>query len=154
MYLFECEATLQAEPAAVWAVWTDVVRWPEWDVSKEIARLDGPFQQGVSGWAKQRGYLGGSFTITAVEAGRCWVTECPMPLGKVVFDHLLEPVAGGRVRVVKRVWVQGGFAPLVRLFAPKMRRDIAESLAALGQRVAAAAPRGPASSGEPRSKSA
>jgi hypothetical protein len=27
----------------------------EWDVSKEIARLDGPFQPGVSGWAKQRG---------------------------------------------------------------------------------------------------
>ena len=112
MYLFECEATLQAEPAAVWAVWTDVARWPEWDVSKEIARLDGPFQQGVSGWAKQRGYLGGSFTITAVEAGRCWVTECPMPLGRVDFDHLLEPVAGGRVRVVKRVWVQGGFAAI------------------------------------------
>jgi hypothetical protein len=55
-----------------------------------------------------------------------------MPLGKVVFDHVLEPVAGGRVRVVKRVGVQGGFAPLLRLFAPKMRRDIAESLAALG----------------------
>ena len=130
MYLFECEATLQAEPAAVWAVWTDVARWPEWDVSKEIARLDGPFQPGVSGWAKQRGNLGGSFTITAVDAGRRWVTECPMPLGKVVFDHVLEPVAGGRVRVVKRVEVQGGIAPLVRLFAPKMRRDIVESLAA------------------------
>src|SRR6266480_1833916 len=52
MYLFECEAALQAGPAAVWAVWTDVARWPEWDVSKEIARLDGPFEPGVSGWAK------------------------------------------------------------------------------------------------------
>ena len=50
MYLFECEATLEAGPAAVWAVWTDVARWPEWDVSKEIARLDGPFEPGVSGW--------------------------------------------------------------------------------------------------------
>jgi hypothetical protein len=154
MYLFECEATFQAEPAAVWKVWTDVARWPEWDVSKEIARLDGPLEPGVSGWAKQRGNLGGSFTVTAVDAGRRWVTECPMPLGKVVFDHLLEPVAEGRVRVVKRVGVQGGFAPLVRLFAPKMRRDMAESLAALEQRVAAAAPPGSASSGEPRSQPA
>ena len=144
MYLFECEATLQAAPAAVWAVWTDVARWPEWDVSKEIARLDGPLEPGVSGWAKQRGNLGGPFTITAVEPGRRWVSECPMLLGKVVFDHVLEPVATGGVRVVKRVEAEGSIAPLVRLFVPKMRRDIAESLAALG-RVAAAAPPGLAS---------
>jgi hypothetical protein len=133
MYLFECEATFEAEPDAVWKVWTDVARWPEWDVSKEIARLDGPFQPGACGWAKQRGNLGGSFTITTVDAGRRWVTECPMPLGKVIFDHLLEPAGEGRVRVVKSVGVQGGFGPLFWLFAPKMRRDIAESLAALGR---------------------
>ncbi len=131
MYLFECEATFEAEPEAVWKVWTDVARWPEWDASKEIARLDGPLQPGACGWAKQRGNLGGSFTVTAVDTGRRWVTECPMPMGKVVFDHLLEPAAGGRVRIVKSVEAQGGLAPLLRLFAPKMRRDIAESLAAL-----------------------
>jgi Polyketide cyclase / dehydrase and lipid transport len=142
MYLFECEATLEAGPAAVWAVWTDVARWPEWDVSKEIARLDGPFEVGASGWAKQRGNLGGSFTITVVEPGRRWVSECPVPLGKVVFDHVLEPVAKNRVRAVKSVEVEGGISPLIRLFAPKMRRDIAESLAALG-RLAAATPPGP-----------
>jgi hypothetical protein len=131
MYLFECEATFEAEPAEVWKVWTDVERWPEWDVSKEIARLDGPFQSGVCGWAKQRGNLGGSFTITVVDDGRRWVSECPVPMGKVVFDHVLEPVAGGRVRVVKKVEVQGGFSSLLLLFAPKMRREIARSLAAL-----------------------
>jgi uncharacterized protein YndB with AHSA1/START domain len=142
--LFECEATFQADLAAVWAAWTDVARWPEWDVSKEIARLDGPFEPGVTGWAKQRGNLGGSFTITAVDPGRRWVTECPVPLGnKVIFEHLLEPLAGGRVRVVKRVEVQGGFGPLLRLFAPRMRRDTAESLAALGRRLAAPAPQVP-----------
>ena len=131
MYLFECEATFAAEPDAVWKIWTDVARWPEWDVSKDIARLDGPFEPGVSGWAKQRGNLGGSFTITVVDAGRRWVTECPVPLGKVVFDHVLEPLAEGQVRVVKRVEVQGGCGPLLRLFAPRMRHDIAESLTAL-----------------------
>ena len=74
MYLFECEATFHAEPDAVWTLWTDVARWPEWDVSKEMARLDGPFAPGTCGWAKQRGNLGGSFTITKVEDGRRWPT--------------------------------------------------------------------------------
>ena len=137
MHLFECEATFEAEPAEVWKVWTDVERWPEWDVSKEIARLDGPFQPGVSGWAKQRGNLGGSFTITAVDDGRRWVTECPIPLGKVVFDHLLEPAAEGHVRVVKKVEVYGGFGSLLRLIAPKMRRDVTQSLAALERQLSA-----------------
>jgi uncharacterized protein YndB with AHSA1/START domain len=137
MYLFECEATFEAEPDAVWKMWTDVARWPEWDVGKEVARLDGPFQPGACGWAKQRGNLGGSFTITAVDAGRRWVSECPMPLGKVVFDHLIDPVAEGRVRVVKRVEAQGGFRPLLKLLAPRMRRDITESLAALERRLSA-----------------
>ena len=49
MYEFECEATFEAEPDAVWKVWTDVARWPDWDVSKEMARLDGPFEPGISG---------------------------------------------------------------------------------------------------------
>jgi len=119
MYLFECEATLAAAPDVVWKVWTDVARWPEWDVSKEIARLDGPFQPGVSGWAKQRGNLGGSFTITEVDEGRRWVTECPMPMGKVIFDHVLEPAAEGHVRVVKRVEVQGAFGSLLLLLVRK-----------------------------------
>ena len=131
MYLFECEATFEADPDTVWKVWTDVARWPEWDVSKEIAQLDGPFEPGACGWAKQRGNLGGSFTITEVECGRRWVTECPMPLGKVIFDHLVEPVAGGYVRVVKSVEVEGACGPLVLMFAPKMRRDITASLANL-----------------------
>jgi Polyketide cyclase / dehydrase and lipid transport len=131
MHLFECEATFVAEPAEVWKVWTDVERWPEWDVSKEIARLDGPFEPGVCGWAKQRGNLGGAFTITVVDDGRRWVSECLVPMGKVVFEHMLEPVAGGRVRVVKRAEVHGGFGSLLLLLAPKMRYETARSLAAL-----------------------
>src|SRR5258708_39592073 len=135
MYLFECEASFEAEPDAVWKMRTDVARWPEWDVSKEITRLDGPFEPGVCGWAKQRGNLGGSFTITAVDAGRHWVSECPLPFGKVIFGHLLEPVGNGHVRVVKTAEVEGGLGPLLRLLAPRMRRDTAESLAALQRRL-------------------
>jgi hypothetical protein len=137
MDLLECEATFRADPDAVWKLWTDVGRWPEWDVSKEIARLDGPFQAGACGWAKQRGNLGGSFTVTEVQEGRRWVTECPVPLGKVVFEHVLERPGDGQVRLIKRAQVHGGLGPLLRLIGPRMRRDITESLAALERLLAA-----------------
>ncbi len=42
-----------------------------------------------------------------------------------------EPAGSGRARVVKRADAEGGFGPLLRLLAPGMRRDNAESLAAL-----------------------
>src|ERR1700683_1809464 len=134
MHLFQCEATFEADLAEVWKLWIDVARWPEWDASKEIAQLDGPFQTGVSALAKPRGSPGGAVTITEVDAGRGFVTACPMPLGKVVFGHFLEPVAGGRVRVVKTVEVQGAFGSLFRLGAPMMRREIDESLLAMRRR--------------------
>jgi hypothetical protein len=137
MFTLRCRAMLTADAAVVWKVWTDVDNWPAWDVSKEMARLDGPFIPGTQGWAKQRGNLGGTFTITTVEPERHWTSECPLPLGKIVFDHLIEPQGNGRVLVTKDVEVHGGFAGMFRLlFAAKMRRDITESFVALQRHVA------------------
>ena len=138
MYLFECEVTFEAEPATVWRIWTDVARWPEWDASKEIAQMDGDFQAGTSGWVKKHNALGGTFAITSVEPGRRWISESPLPLGRVVFDHIVEPMPDGQVRVVKAVQVEGGSAGLFRvLAAPRMRRDVEATLAALQQRAEA-----------------
>src|SRR5256885_13966510 len=81
------------------------------------------------------------FPYTTLFRSHRWISECPVPLGKVVFDRVIEPAGKGRARVIKRVEAAGGIAPLVRLLAPKMRRDIAVSLAALG-RLAAAPPPG------------
>jgi Polyketide cyclase / dehydrase and lipid transport len=138
MFLFECAVTFEAEARTVWQIWTDVARWPEWDVSKEIAQMDGEFQPGTSGWVKKHNALGGTFAITSVEPGRRWISESPLPLGRVIFDHVVDPLPGGQVRVAKSVQVEGGSAGLFRvLAAPRMRRDIETSLAALQRRAQA-----------------
>ena len=93
--------------------------------------LDGPFEPGVSGRAKQRGNLGRALTITAVDDGRRWVTECPMPMGKVVFEHVIEPVAAGRVRVIKRARCRAASGPCSGCSPLRMRRENIESLSAL-----------------------
>lgn len=136
MFLFQCETTFEADPALVWKIWTDVAAWPQWDPSREIAQLDGDLVAGSSGWAKRRGALGGSFTITAVTPGRRWVAESPIPSGKLIFDHSVEPLADGRVRVSKSADAEGGFVVLLRvMLAARMCRDTADSLAALEQEV-------------------
>ena len=57
----------------------------------------------------------------------------------MVFDDVLEPVDGGQFQVVRKVATHGGTAPLMLLFAPTMRRDIAEFLAARQRRLSAQA---------------
>ena len=69
MFLFACEATFEAEPDAVWKVWTDVARWPEWDVSKEISRLDSTSRPGACGSAGSTATSAAPY-ITAVDAGQ------------------------------------------------------------------------------------
>src|SRR2546429_8315909 len=108
MHLFECEATFEADPDAVWKVWTDVARWPEWDVSKEIAQLDGPFEAGTRGWGPQRGNLGGALPLTEGGARRARGSGGPGPPGKGGFDHTPQPGPRGRGRGGKRGAGPGG----------------------------------------------
>ena len=63
------------------------------------------------------------------------MSECPVPMGKVVFETCSSQWPGGRVRVVKKAEVHGGFGSLLRLVAPKMRRETARSLAALEEQL-------------------
>jgi hypothetical protein len=35
-----------ASPAAIWRLWSDVGRWPEWNADLERAELSGPFAAG------------------------------------------------------------------------------------------------------------
>jgi hypothetical protein len=63
--------------------------------------------------------------------GATWTGYVAAQAGSTVVSAL-EPVAGGRVRVVKRAEVLGGAGPPpLLLFALRMRRDTAKSLAAL-----------------------
>ena len=74
-----------------------------------------------------------------------------MPSWAEALKAAAVPVAEGRVRVVEKVEVQGAFGSLLRLMAPKMRRDIALSLANLERRCPHGMPRArPSEIGGPR----
>lgn len=45
-----------------------MVSYPQWDAREEVVRLDGPFQEGTTGFSKQTGRRPGwPFTLTRVE---------------------------------------------------------------------------------------
>jgi len=97
---------------------------------------DGAYRKspaGAVGWVKPKGAPAGPFTLVEVEAGRRWCSESSIPLGSLRMEHELSARPGHGTRIRLHVVVTGPFTPIFRLvFAPRMRRDLPRTVAALG----------------------
>jgi hypothetical protein len=133
MYTLDIETTVDAEVDSLWAVWTDLERYPEWDPREEVMRLDGPFAEGTTGFSKQTGpRAGGPIRITRVETPVRFTIETPLPAGRLVLDHWLEPSGPGRVLLRKRYEVHGPMSVAFRLFyASRIRAELPATFRAL-----------------------
>jgi len=99
MRIYDTERVTDADPDAVWRVWTAIDRWPEWDPHEEIVRMDAPFGVGATGYAKQVGAPGGAFTVLEVDPGRRFVTGDDAAIGRVRGSHEIDPLPDGRIRL-------------------------------------------------------
>lgn len=128
-------AEIEANVEGVWAAWSNVAAFPEWDPREIATSIDGPFQVGATGWSKQRGNPRAPFRITAVAAPHAWSSECPLPGGRLEISHLVEEIGGGRVRVTKTYTAHGPMTLAFRLhFGRRIRKQMPASFAALGAR--------------------
>jgi hypothetical protein len=132
MYEISSTAVVDGEPEQVWAVLTDVARWPDWDPHEQAARLDGPFAAGSVGWSKPHGAPAATWRLTEVLAGRRWASECSLPGGTLRGVNTVEPAGPGRTVCTKTMRVTGPLVPLFRIwFGPRIRRDLARTWTAL-----------------------
>ena len=94
---FSITVEIQAPPARVWAVMTDVERWHEWTSSiTSIERLDhGPLAVGSWALIRQPKALPAKWLLTELDEGNSftWVTRRPGVC--VAARHSVEPTAGG-----------------------------------------------------------
>src|SRR5579859_7347355 len=82
---------IAAPPEAVWAVVTDVERWPEWTPTMEsVRRLDnGPFQLGSSAKIKQPQMPEAVWRVTAFTPGRQFTWETTVRGMRMIASHEL-----------------------------------------------------------------
>ena len=86
-FAFTCQTMFPEISAAdAWTVWSDLASYPAWDPREEINEPHGPMAVGTTGKFKQRGRGAGTSQITAVYAGRRWVSETRLPGGKLSID--------------------------------------------------------------------
>jgi hypothetical protein len=117
-----------ASPAAVFARYADVARWPEWDAGTELVELDGSFETGGTGRMQPAGLETLPFTLTWVEDGVGFTDETQF-MGHVLrFVHRLEALSGGGTRVVHRVEIDG---PAGAEIGPNVVSDMPDAMAGL-----------------------
>ena len=114
---FSTTVEINAPPARVWAVVSDIERWHEWTASvSSVQKLDtGPLGVGSKARVRQPRLLPAVFDVTRWEPQRGfdWVTRS----GGVtaVARHMLEPTAAG-TRVRLSVEFTGVLSPLIAWF--------------------------------------
>ena len=126
--LGESTREVDAPASAVWSVWADVSRRPEWHPRLESASLSGPFAVGTSGQLKPRGTRPVDITVAAVEPERRLVLDGvhSLPVATGHYVHEVEPLGDERCRVTHRMEVDGPAAWLVARLAGRLLRAWAQ----------------------------
>ena len=132
MWSTEHSVETKAAPEAVWRLWSDVERWPEWNPDLERAVLTGVFAAGSTITMYQQG--GDTIELRIAEAREPEQFVDEADLGDVVVrtTHRLEPVGEGLVRVAYRMEITGPQADTVGpQLGPQISADFPQVLAAL-----------------------
>ena len=113
-------------PEAIWELWADPQRWPEWDQRVESAELEGELEPGAE--IRVKLHKGGTtrHIVVEVERGRLLATEYGLPGALAGHERRLAPGAGGS-EVTHRLYVNGplsGFWALM-LGRGRMRDTVA-----------------------------
>jgi uncharacterized membrane protein len=96
---------VDAPPEVVWAVYTDVDRWPEWTASVTTARVDppGPLAIGSRATIKQPRFPRVTWTVTELEPETVWIWANRSPGAATSAGHRLTALDDGRTRI--DLWV-------------------------------------------------
>jgi polyketide cyclase/dehydrase/lipid transport protein len=127
-YEYEHSVETVASPAAVWALWSDIGRWTEWDTSLTGIRMDGPFEPGGTGVMTIEGQGDLEFLLTDVVPGAGFTDETVLPVATLRFGHTMTPLPDGRLRVTHRVSIEG---PAAQQLGPQVTEDVPDAMAGL-----------------------
>ncbi len=137
------DITIDAPIDAVWAVYSDVERWPTWTASVTSVELVDGNALGPTARAriKQPRFPSLVWSVTGFEPRVSWTWVSRSPGATTTATHLLEQLADGRTRVTQTIEQRGVLGVLVGLLAKRLtRRYLAMEGAGLRQRVEAGVP--------------
>ncbi|GHJ09378.1 hypothetical protein TPA0907_37450 [Micromonospora humidisoli] len=121
---FETATEIDADIDTVWAVQTDIERWPEWTPSVRTARRGeaGPLALGSTARLEQPRLRPTSWRVTEIDPPRGFVWESASPGVRSRGEHLIVALPDGRVRVELALELTGPLAGPVGWFGGRLVR--------------------------------
>lgn len=135
MWTAEHTIETSATPEAIWQMWADVPRWPEWNADLADAELVGEFVAGST--IRMTSVDGETIELRIAEAvePELFVDEADLGSVKVLTTHRVEHADSGATRIVYRMEISGPEADTVGPeLGPQISGDFPEVLAALKER--------------------
>ncbi len=80
MKIISCTLETTATPEAIWAAWSEVSRWHEWDSELLSAVLDGDFRLGATGRLTPKSGPTSTFVISQMNQGESYTFTTQLPL--------------------------------------------------------------------------
>jgi len=117
-----------ASPEAIWAVWTDVPHWKDWDTGLKDATLEGGFTRGAKGVIISVENRKSKFKVMELDPGRSYTYKTKLPLGSLYVKRYLTQ-GEGITTFTHEVWFKGFTAGIfAKVFGEKFRKMLPEVL--------------------------
>lgn len=125
--------TTYASRSTLWSLWTDVNNWSTWNAGVEQAQLTGPFVNGATFSMTPTGQDALTSRLIKVEEGVAFVDETVLGDICVTVEHRIEPLDGGKLRVVYGAQVTGPGAEHVGAMVTEDFDDVLAALVKLAE---------------------
>jgi hypothetical protein len=129
--MWEHEYTVETNvsPEAIWAVLSDLDRWPRWDTSMERVALQGPCAVGTKVAMTPQGQDPIVSTIVAIKETEHYADRTDFGGVTLEFSHRLTRLGTGGTRITHRLEITGdGAAELGPQLGPEITADFPEAM--------------------------
>ena len=123
----------------VWAIWSDMSTWGDWNPNVSTMDWTGGFVQGSQGIMNTKAGQHHKMTLADVQPGRSFALETTVvPLTRFRFNCRVEPGSAGKTRISQMVEVKGLLGPVVQgMMGPQVSKEFGTLLANLARRAEA-----------------
>jgi hypothetical protein len=129
MWVHEYTAETAVSPEAIWAVLSDLDRWPRWDTSMERVALQGPFAVGTQVSMTPVGQDPIVSTIVGLSAPEFYADRTDLGPVTLEFSHTLTRLGTGGTQITHRLEITGdGAAELGPQLGPEITADFPEAM--------------------------
>ena len=120
--MFEAMHTerIAADADAIWELWADPQRWPDWNEQVEGAEFDGELRVGAEATVKFKRGGKVKFEVTELEPLRLFVDEAKFPGARLGHEHRMKP-GKSSVEVTHRLYVEGPMSGFWSLMLSRKR---------------------------------